>query len=131
MKKRFAFLLIFILLLSCIPCTVGAADEVVLRVYNWQEYIDDGTDENGMKVSPSVMDDWAEDYYARTGIRVRVQYDTFETNETMLNTLKTGKSMKVVANMSVTNPKKARSMKLPMAPPSRSAMETLASFSGK
>lgn len=69
-----------------------SAEELTLRVYNWQEYIDDGTDENGSKVYSSVMEDWAEDYYARTGVRVKVQYDTFETNETMLNTLKTGKS---------------------------------------
>jgi DNA primase len=35
---------------------------------------------------------WIEDYKERTGITVEVIYDTFETNETMLNTLKTGKS---------------------------------------
>ena len=35
---------------------------------------------------------WIADYKERTGITVKVIYDTFETNETMLNTLKTGKS---------------------------------------
>ncbi|MBQ1272758.1 MAG: extracellular solute-binding protein, partial [Clostridia bacterium] len=94
MKKILSLVLFFALFLSLFAATglnFGAA-EVTLRVYNWQDYIDDGTDENGTKVVPSVMEDWAEDYYARTGIKVNVQYDTFETNETMLNTLKTGKS---------------------------------------
>ena len=67
-------------------------DELVLRVYNWQDYINDGTNEDNQKVDKSVMELWEEDYESRTGIKVRVQYDTFETNETMLNTLRTGKT---------------------------------------
>ncbi len=68
------------------------AEEVVLRVYNWQDYIDDGLDDDGNLVSTPVIDMWVADYKERTGITVKVIYDTFETNETMLNTLKTGKS---------------------------------------
>ena len=94
MKKTFSLLLCFVLFLSLLSgfSLSGNAEEITLRVYNWQDYIDDGTDENGTKTIPSVMEDWASDYYARTGVKVNVQYDTFETNETMLNTLKTGKS---------------------------------------
>ena len=94
MKKSFSLLLCFVLFLSLLTgfSLSGNAEEITLRVYNWQDYIDDGTDENGTKAIPSVMEDWASDYYARTGVKVHVQYDTFETNETMLNTLKTGKS---------------------------------------
>ena len=94
MKKILSLVLFFVLslgLFSGLGLSSGA-EEVTLRVYNWQEYIDDGTDENGTKVVPSVMEEWAADYYARTGVKVTVRYDTFETNETMLNTLKTGKS---------------------------------------
>ncbi len=93
--KKILSVLLFASLILALAAGTGlqfAAEEVILRVYNWQEYIDDGTDENGTKVIPSVMEDWAEDYYARTGVKVKVQYDTFETNETMLNTLKTGKA---------------------------------------
>ena len=93
MKRRLiSFLLALAVIVSCSAALSAAEDVTVLRVYNWQEYIDDGTDDKGTKVRPSVMEDWEEDYFARTGKRVRVQYDTFETNETMLNTLKTGKS---------------------------------------
>ncbi len=93
--KKFLSIMLFLALTVSLMAGTGlrfSGAEVTLRVYNWQEYIDDGTDDNGTKTVPSVMEDWAEDYYARTGIRVKVQYDTFETNETMLNTLKTGKA---------------------------------------
>ncbi|MBQ8293361.1 MAG: ABC transporter substrate-binding protein [Bacilli bacterium] len=71
---------------------VSAAESVVLRVYNWQDYIDDGLDDNGDQISTPVIDLWIADYKKRTGVSVEVVYDTFETPETMLNTLKTGKS---------------------------------------
>jgi len=94
MKKRLLSLTLFLAFVLSFASLPGAlrAEEVTLRVYNWQDYIDDGTDDSGTQVVPSVMEDWAADYFARTGVKVKVQYDTFETNETMLNTLKTGKS---------------------------------------
>ena len=92
--KKFSFLVLLMALcfmLNAYSFTVDAAT-VSLKVYNWQDYIDDGTDDNGNIVSTPVIDMWIEDYKERTGITVEVIYDTFETNETMLNTLKTGKS---------------------------------------
>ena len=92
--KKFSFLVLLMTLcfmLNAYSFTVDAAT-VSLKVYNWQDYIDDGTDDNGNIVSTPVIDMWIEDYKERTGITVEVIYDTFETNETMLNTLKTGKS---------------------------------------
>ena len=70
--------------------TYGEKEVRTLRVYNWQDYIDEGLDENGEKVTTSVMEDWAEDYKKRTGEDVEFVYNTFETNEYMLNVLKTG-----------------------------------------
>lgn len=93
MKKILAFILVVIstfVVLSNIHTV--SAENVTLRVYNWQDYIDDGLDDVGEKVSTPVIDMWISDYKKRTGITVEVIYDTFETPETMLNTLKTGKS---------------------------------------
>ncbi len=90
MKKFLAPVIIAALLISLAPAAFAKTE--VLRVYNWQDYIDDGKDEDGAQVDKSVMQLWEEDYFARTGKKVRVQYDTFETNETMLNTLRTGKT---------------------------------------
>ncbi len=100
MKKISAILLCLILGISYAVCLFwcfsetpeSKEDELVLKVCNWQDYIDEGKDDDGTKYKDSVMEMWEKDYYARTGKKVRVQYDTFETNETMLNTLRTGRS---------------------------------------
>lgn len=88
--KKILFLILSLLCVAALftACSSEGEEELVLRVYNWQEYIDDGLEDD----VPSVLDAWAEDYYQRTGKRVTVLYDTFETNESMLNTLKTGKT---------------------------------------
>lgn len=89
--KRICALILCVLL--CIIYTPASfAEEEVLRVYNWQDYINEGKDDDGAKVEASVTELWEQDYFERTGKKVRVQYDTFETNETMINTLRTGKT---------------------------------------
>ena len=90
MKKIIACILCGILISASLPAAF--AEEQVLRVYNWQDYINEGKDDDGAVVDESVIEKWEKDYFERTGKKVRVQYDTFETNETMLNTLKTGKT---------------------------------------
>ena len=90
MKRFSAFILCLMLCFSLVPSAF--AEETVLKVYNWQDYIDEGKDDDGAKISDSVMELWEKDYFERTGKKVRIQYDTFETNETMLNTLRTGRS---------------------------------------
>ena len=93
MKKILVFLLLLInVAVISVNIFTASAETVVLRVYNWQDYIDDGLDDDGNLVSTPVIDMWIADYKKRTGITVEVIYDTFETPETMLNTLKTGKS---------------------------------------
>src|SRR5262245_45749530 len=53
----------------------AAQDERVVNVYNWSDYID-----------PKVLDDFTKE----TGIKV--QYDTFDANETLETKLLAGKS---------------------------------------
>ena len=89
--KRFCLVFLFVILsISLFGCKKESSDALVLRIYNWEDYIDEGLDDDGEKVGTSVMEDWAEDYYNRTGKKVEVIYNTFETNEYMLNVLKTG-----------------------------------------
>lgn len=90
MKKICCLLICAVFLFGCFPQVY--AKEEVLRVYNWQDYINEGKDDDGAKIAASVTELWEKDYFERTGKKVRVQYDTFETNETMLNTLRTGKT---------------------------------------
>ena len=93
MKKYLMFIIILLLPIVLTGCVNNNETEgLVLRVYNWQDYIDEGVDEDGQKVGTSVMEDWQEWYYQTYNERVEIVYDTFETCETMMNTLKTGKT---------------------------------------
>lgn len=86
---------------------LAAEDEIVLRVCNWEEYIDlgDWDDEeelieldNGAEilgVNPMYEDfeDW---YYETTGKKVRVEYSCFGTNEDLYNQLTLGDTYDLV-----------------------------------
>lgn len=90
MKKIYIYILIVLMvfLTGCKSETTG----LVLRVYNWQDYIDEGLDDDGNVIGKSVMEEWQDWYYKTYNQKVEVVYDTFETNEVMMNTLKTGKT---------------------------------------
>lgn len=75
MKKRILilFLIVAIAGISLLPLLTGCTPrEEILKVYNWDEYIDE-----------SIFEEFEEYYYAVTGKTVKVQYDTFVDNETM------------------------------------------------
>lgn len=98
MRKRLSrftsfILVLFLLVIPFFQVKVKAKDDtIILRVYNSQDYIDDGKDDDGVKVGNSVCEDFEEYYLEKTGKTVQVIYETFETNETMLNALKIGKT---------------------------------------
>lgn len=90
------------------PVTAQAAvdDTIVLRVCNWEEYIDLGDwDEeevieldNGAQilgVNP-MYQDFEEWYYETTGKKVRVEYSCFGTNEDLYNQLTLGDTYDLV-----------------------------------
>lgn len=87
MKKICSLLLLVLFIIGLTSCQ---KEEIrTLRIYNWQDYIDDGSmDDEGT----SLLDDFKDYYYETYGEEIEVIYDTFETNESMFNTLKTGKT---------------------------------------
>ncbi len=105
MKKR---LLALILMMSLVASTftmtgcgqVEEGDEIVLRVSNWEEYIDLGdwdedevidiSDDVNILGVNSLVDDFEEWYYETYGQKVRVEYSTFGTNEELYNQLTIG-----------------------------------------
>lgn len=91
MKKFLIILLLMIAPFICVGCS-SKNETYVLRIYNCQDYIDEGYDDDGQKVNESVVESWQKWYYEQYGINVEVVYDTFETLESMMNTLKTGKT---------------------------------------
>ena len=101
MKRVFGIMLLAALLAGiAAPATVSAAkNEVVLRICNWEEYIDLGgwEDEEVIDLESgdifgenSLMDDFAEWYEETYNIPVRVEYSTFGTNEDLYNMLTIG-----------------------------------------
>lgn len=91
MKK--IFIILFMLIIPFVMTGCSEKEEgLVLRIYNWQDYIDEGVDEEGQTTGTSVMEDWQKWYFETYGVEVDIVYDTFETNEVMMNTLKTGKT---------------------------------------
>jgi len=104
MKRIISSVLCIIMLLSSVTligCKEKAEDDVVvLRVANWEEYIDlgewdedelieleDGTEIFGEEALYSEFEEW---YYEEYGQKVRVEYSTFGTNEELYNQLTIG-----------------------------------------
>ena len=77
----------------------GSEEEVVLRVCNWEEYIDlgDWDEEETIELESgdiigenSMVEDFEEWYEETYGIKVKVEYSTFGTNEDLYNMLTLG-----------------------------------------
>ncbi|MBO4768480.1 MAG: ABC transporter substrate-binding protein [Bacteroidales bacterium] len=74
MKKLLMLAAVAAVLVSC-----GTNREEVLKVYNWSDYIDE-----------SVLPEFEEWYKAQTGENIKVVYQTFDVNETMLSKIEKG-----------------------------------------
>ena len=84
MKKTLSLLLaalIFALLLS--GC--GSSDKLTLNVYNWGEYISDGSEDSFDTIRE--FEKW---YEATYGQALKVNYDTYASNEDMYNKISSG-----------------------------------------
>jgi len=91
--KRFVykFLLFSLLLALCFALTAcggeegGTGEAITLNVYNWGEYISDGS--LGSYDSNAAFEEY---YYEKFGVRVEVNYTTYATNEDMYSKLAGG-----------------------------------------
>jgi len=78
MKRSLALITVLVMLIGMLPVT-ASAEPVTINVYNWGQYISDGTD-GSIDVNKAFTE--------ATGIEVN--YMTFDSNETMYTKLKTG-----------------------------------------
>ena len=90
MNKRFASLLLALLLLTLpalglVSCDTAGGDTVTLYVYNWGEYMSDGS-EGTLDVN-EMFEEW---YYETYGVKVEVNYSTYSSNESMYAKLSSG-----------------------------------------
>ena len=89
MKRILPLLLATLLLLPMIlglsSCSEGGGDTVILYVYNWGEYISDGSE--GTLDTNKMFEEW---YYENYGVKVAVNYSTYSSNESMYAKLSSG-----------------------------------------
>ncbi len=88
MKRIFALILVALMLAqTLISCAdIGlSGDAVTLYVYNWGEYISDGSE--GTDDTNAMFEEW---YYETYGVRVNVNYSTYSSNESMYAKLSSG-----------------------------------------
>ena len=102
MLKITSLLLAAVLSVGIVPDNVYAddqAEEIVLRVSNWEEYIDLGDwdeeelielDSASIIGEQSIVEDFEDWYYETYGLKVRVEYSTFGTNEDLYSQLTLG-----------------------------------------
>ena len=80
-----AAVLLVALAFGLAACSVEDEETVTLYVYNWGEYISDGT-EGTLDVN-EMFEEW---YYETYGVRVEVNYSTYSSNESMYSKLSSG-----------------------------------------
>ena len=85
MKKITALLFALLLALTCFTGCGNKEETLVLNVYNWGEYISDGSEG-----SLNVNEEFEKYYYNVFGQRVKVNYTTYASNEDMYNKLSSG-----------------------------------------
>jgi len=91
MRKKLMLLGAPVLAIACLSSLTACGKKYDLVIYNWEDYIYLGTDENGKIVDKSLVDKFV-DYYAEThdGETISVAYETFSTNEDMYKQIKMG-----------------------------------------
>ena len=89
MKRILSLSLVVLLLLPfCLTftsCGEGGGETVTLYVYNWGEYMSDGS-EGTLDVN-EMFEEW---YYETYGVKVQVNYSTYSSNESMYAKLSSG-----------------------------------------
>ena len=86
MKKLLSVLLLAALLLSALALTgCGGKDTLTLNVYNWGEYISDGSEDSLDTIK--AFEEW---YEAEYGQKIKVNYTTYASNEDMYAKLSSG-----------------------------------------
>ena len=84
MKKMMTLLTAILLLVLCLT-GCGGKDTLTLNVYNWGEYISDGSE--GSFDTIREFETWYEETY---GQKVTVNYSTYASNEDMYNKISSG-----------------------------------------
>ena len=94
MRKKLMLLGAPALAIACLSSLTACGKHYDLVIYNWEDYIYLGTEDNGKITDDSIVEKFVA-YYAEThdGEQISVAYETFSTNEEMYKQIK-NKSIK-------------------------------------
>lgn len=85
MKKPISLLLSAAILCAVLLSGCGSSDSLTLNVYNWGEYISDGSEGSFDTIREFEL--WYKETYGQS---VKVNYDTYASNEDMYNKISSG-----------------------------------------
>jgi spermidine/putrescine transport system substrate-binding protein len=87
MKRFFllSFLLVSLILTTVLLSSCSETESNVLNVYNWGEYISDGSEDSLNVITE--FEDW---YFKAYGKKIKVNYTTYSSNEDLYNKLSSG-----------------------------------------
>ena len=88
--KKFFFLAIPALVMSAGLASCAPKYDVKLVIYNWDDYIYDGTDDDGNIVDKGTVKRFEEYYKEKHDLVLKVEYRTFKTPEEMYGKIKAG-----------------------------------------
>lgn len=92
MKRFLTVFLVAPIVLSCVlfsGCGDAVSSVVTLNVYNWGEYISDGS-EGCLDVNAAFEDYFNEELSGEYGFKIKVNYTTYASNEDMYNKIRSG-----------------------------------------
>ena len=90
-KSRFALLLSTpFLAVGTLVSLTGCSKKYDLVIYNWEDYIYEGTDDTGKIIGDGTIKAFEKYYEALHGTKIRVGYECFSTNEEMYTQISLG-----------------------------------------
>lgn len=93
MQNKSKFLLLAAIATLTLPALTscgGTKADYTLNLFNWEDYIATGEDDDGNKVGKSTIEEFENYFYEKHQKTIKVNYETFSTNEDVYNQLKLG-----------------------------------------
>ena len=90
LKRKIAFLASTCVAFGALVSLTSCGKGYDLVIYNWEDYIYEGTDEKDNKVDDDLVEKFVKYYEKQNGKKLKVAYETFSTNEDMYQQIKLG-----------------------------------------
>ena len=90
MRKKLMLFAAPALAIACLSSLTACGKKYDLVIYNWEDYIYLGTEDNGEITDNSIVEKFVAYYEEKYGQSISVAYETFSTNEEMYKQIRNG-----------------------------------------